>query len=217
MARAFIPRSRPRCWPANRVPATAGANRRREEQARRSIYIHVKRSLMTPILVELRCCRDRLELRRPLRDHAADAGAWPCSTASSCTTQAAALAERLRREAGNDPAAQVRLAAATGVVRPPAIRKRETRAETARERCNTRHGSRAEAAWNYCLTDSESERVSCTSIDTRRRATPTRDCSRRAYDVANELKQPRPIAARFAAGRGASSSGKPAARSRRWP
>ena len=49
-ARASTRSCRRKCWPRSRARATAGANRRAEEQRRRSIYIHVKRSLLPPLL-----------------------------------------------------------------------------------------------------------------------------------------------------------------------
>ena len=48
----------------------------------------------------------------------ADAGAGACSTASSCTTRRPCFAERLRREAGDDPAARVGLALRLAFCRP---------------------------------------------------------------------------------------------------
>ena len=43
---ASIPRFRPKCWPANRMPGKGWGKSSPEEQARRSIYVHVKRSLL---------------------------------------------------------------------------------------------------------------------------------------------------------------------------
>ena len=48
--RASIRRSPKKCSQANRGPARAGDVRRAEEEARRSVYIHVKRSLAVPLL-----------------------------------------------------------------------------------------------------------------------------------------------------------------------
>ena len=87
--------------------ATAGANRRPEEQARRSIYIHVKRSLITPLLASFDfpdtdiSCEARFATTQP------DAGAGHAQRRVSATSRRPHLAERLRREAGDDPAARI--------------------------------------------------------------------------------------------------------------
>jgi hypothetical protein len=89
-----------------------------EEQCRRSVYVHVKRSLLTPILESF----DTAETDR----------STPVRFVTTQPTQALALlngefvnrhaglfAERLRREAGADIAKQVRLALTLATARPP--------------------------------------------------------------------------------------------------
>ena len=90
------------------VPGAGWGKSSPQEQARRSIYIHVKRSLMTPILVDFdvadndSSCAVRFTTTQPTQALAMLNGAFVHS-------QSQALAERLRREAGQNPAAQVRL------------------------------------------------------------------------------------------------------------
>ena len=89
-----------------------------EEQARRSIYIHVKRSLITPILASF----DAAET-----DHSVSvrfASTQPTQALGMLNSrfineQAAELAERVRRESGEDVAPQVRLALYLVTSRPP--------------------------------------------------------------------------------------------------
>jgi hypothetical protein len=88
------------------------------EAARRSVYVHVKRSLLLPIL-------DAFDLAEPDRS-------TPVRFASIVPTQALGFlnsdfmngqakifAERLKKEAGNDVNAQVRLALYLATSRPP--------------------------------------------------------------------------------------------------
>jgi hypothetical protein len=100
------------------VPGAGWGKSSPQEQARRSIYIHVKRSLMTPILVDFdvadndSSCAVRFTTTQPTQALAMLNGAF-------VHAQSQALAERLRREAGKDPAAQVRLALRLALVHPP--------------------------------------------------------------------------------------------------
>ena len=151
-ARASIPRSRPKCWPANRGRATAGASRRPRSRPGGASTSTCKRSLIMPMLEQLRLCRDRFELRSPLRDHASRRRPWRCSTASSSTTRRRILAARLRREAGDDPprGSPGRPAGVLPPSRPPTeIRPRRAAGRSAARRST---GSTADAAWKYyCL------------------------------------------------------------------
>jgi len=87
------------------------------EQARRSIYIHVKRSLITPILADFdfadtdATCPARFATTQPTQ-------ALDMLNGNFINGQAAALAERLRREAGTDSKAQVTLALRLALCRP---------------------------------------------------------------------------------------------------
>jgi hypothetical protein len=80
-----------------------------EEQARRSIYVHVKRSLTPPVLAEFDFCDTdgscpvRFSTTQP-------AQALSLMNGHFAHNQAEALAARLRREAGDDASAQVRRA-----------------------------------------------------------------------------------------------------------
>ncbi|HEX8200094.1 MAG TPA: DUF1553 domain-containing protein, partial [Isosphaeraceae bacterium] len=88
------------------------------EQARRSVYIHVKRSLLVPILEGFdlaetdRSSPVRFSTTQPTQALALLNGAF-------LNRQAAALAARLRREAGAEVAAQVRLALRLATAREP--------------------------------------------------------------------------------------------------
>jgi hypothetical protein len=89
-----------------------------DEQARRSIYIHVKRSLLTPLLTTFdladpdSSCEARFVTTQP-------AQALAMLNGQFLNDQAAAWAERLRREAGDQPASQVRLALRLALCREP--------------------------------------------------------------------------------------------------
>ncbi|MDB5390538.1 MAG: hypothetical protein JWM11_6184, partial [Planctomycetaceae bacterium] len=89
-----------------------------EEQARRSIYIHVKRSLITPLLADFdfadtdSSCAARFATTQPTQ-------ALGMLNGDFLNVQAATLAERLKREAGADPEKQVRLALRLVLSREP--------------------------------------------------------------------------------------------------
>jgi hypothetical protein len=88
------------------------------EQARRSIYIHVKRSLITPLLADFdfpdtdASCEARFVTTQP-------AQALGMLNGEFLHEQARAFAERPRREAGSDRASQVRLALRLALARHP--------------------------------------------------------------------------------------------------
>jgi len=91
------------------VPGAGWGKSPPEEQARRSIYIHVKRSLLTPILEGF----DLAETDRPSPvrfSSTQPTQALAMLNGAFLNRQAGALADRLRREAGDDASAQVRLA-----------------------------------------------------------------------------------------------------------
>ncbi len=99
-----------------------------EEQARRSVYIHVKRSLLMPLL-------DNFDLAEPDRTtpvrftSTQPTQALTLLNSEFANKQAALLAERLRKEAGPDVGRQqVRLGAVPGHVAAADGRRGETRA-----------------------------------------------------------------------------------------
>jgi hypothetical protein len=89
-----------------------------EEQARRSIYIHVKRSLLTPLLERFDVAEtDRSSPVRFVTTQPTQALTMINST--FLNKQAELLAARLRREAGNDTGQQVTLALRLATTREP--------------------------------------------------------------------------------------------------
>ncbi len=88
------------------------------EQARRSVYIHVKRSLITPILADFdvaetdATCPTRFSTTQPTQ-------ALGMLNGPFLNEQAKILANRLQQEAGPDPAEQVRLALQLTTCRMP--------------------------------------------------------------------------------------------------
>jgi mono/diheme cytochrome c family protein len=88
------------------------------EQCRRSVYVHVKRSLLTPILESF----DTAETDRstPVRFVTTQpTQALALLNGDFVNQQAGLFADRLRREAGDDLARQVRLALTLATTRPP--------------------------------------------------------------------------------------------------
>jgi hypothetical protein len=89
-----------------------------EEQARRSIYIHVKRSLITPLLADFdfadtdSSCAARFATTQPTQ-------ALGMLNGEFLNTQAAEFAKRLKREAGDDATKQARLALRLALQREP--------------------------------------------------------------------------------------------------
>jgi hypothetical protein len=89
-----------------------------EEQARRSVYIFVKRSLAVPILAGFDSpepdltCPVRFATTQPTQ-------ALGMLNSAFVNEQARAFAQSVRREAGDDPSAQVRLALWRVLQRPP--------------------------------------------------------------------------------------------------
>ncbi len=88
-----------------------------QEQARRSIYIHAKRSLITPILAAFDAAET--DHSTPVRFTSTQpTQALGMLNSTFINAQAANLAARVRREAGDDPARQVRLALDLVTARP---------------------------------------------------------------------------------------------------
>jgi hypothetical protein len=89
-----------------------------EEQARRSIYIHVKRSLITPLLADFdyadtdSSCAARFATTQPTQ-------ALGMLNGDFLNAEATILSDRVKREAGNTPEQQVRLALRLTLGREP--------------------------------------------------------------------------------------------------
>jgi hypothetical protein len=122
-----------------------------EEQARRSVYIHVKRSLITPLLSSFdfpetdSSCEARFVTTQPTQALAMLNGKF-------LHDRAAELADRLRSEAGYDMPAQVRLALELALQRP-ADENEVLRGLKLIESLKSRHQlSNARAMDLYCLT-----------------------------------------------------------------
>ena len=100
------------------VPGAGWGKSPPEEQARRSIYVHVKRSLLLPILESFdlpetdRSSPVRFSTTQPTQ-------ALGMLNGSFLRDQAALFAARVRKEAGDDPADQVRLALKLATGREP--------------------------------------------------------------------------------------------------
>src|SRR5207237_3089358 len=100
------------------VPVRGLAKSSPEDPARRAIYIHVKRSLLYPLLESFdvaetdRTTPWRFSTRQPTQALAMINGEF-------LNKQAAVFADRLRREAGGDKTAQVRRALYLATSRPP--------------------------------------------------------------------------------------------------
>ncbi len=114
----FYPEISPEVLAGQSRPGSGWGQSPPEEQTRRSIYIHVKRSLLTPILTAFdvadpdSSCEARFVTTQP-------AQALAMLNGKFLNDQAAALAARLRREAGDQPAAQVRRALELVLCRRP--------------------------------------------------------------------------------------------------
>lgn len=122
-----------------------------EEQARRSIYIFVKRSLITPILADFdfadtdSSCAARFATTQPTQ-------ALGMLNGHFMHAQADKLARRLEREAGPEPAAQVKLALRLALCREPDTQS-VTRGLELLKSIHDKHGvNRTTALTYYCLT-----------------------------------------------------------------
>jgi hypothetical protein len=121
-----------------------------EEQARRSIYIHIKRSLLVPILASFDAadvdasCPVRFTTTQPTQ-------ALGMLNGDFLNDQARVFADDLRQQAGDDPAAQVRLALWRVTQREPTAQEVERGVELL-ARLRSRHQLPPdEALRSYCL------------------------------------------------------------------
>jgi mono/diheme cytochrome c family protein len=131
-------------------PGAGWGDSSEKEQARRSIYIHVKRSLITPILADFDfpepdvSCAARFATVHP-------AQALGMMNGGFMQKQAGKFAERLMREAGDDRPAQIKRALRLAALREP------TEAEIQRgvkliESLEAKHQrSKADSLKYYCL------------------------------------------------------------------
>jgi len=121
------------------------------EQSRRSVYIHVKRSLITPLLASLdfpetdTSCEARFCTTQPGQ-------ALSMLNSKFLNEAAAAFAQRLAREAGDDPVARITLALRLALGRRPEPGEIE-RGVRFVDALRSKHGLTDDAAWkSYCLT-----------------------------------------------------------------
>jgi hypothetical protein len=121
-----------------------------EEQARRSIYIHVKRSLVTPLLEDFdgadtdNSCPVRFSTTQPTQALAMINGDF-------ANAQAAVFADRLRKEAGNNPADQITRAIRLTTSRQ-ATKEDIKRGQNLIQKLKQEHGLNNEDALKYyCL------------------------------------------------------------------
>jgi hypothetical protein len=132
------------------VPGRGWGKSPPEEQARRSIYVHVKRSLLYPVLESFdvaeadRSTPVRFSTTQPTQ-------ALLMVNGDFLNHQAKIFADRLRKEAGNDVAAQVRRALYLATARVPNAADIDRGVELIRS-LQAQDGAAAEAALNaFCL------------------------------------------------------------------
>jgi hypothetical protein len=132
------------------VPGRGWGKSSPEEQARRSVYVHVKRSLLYPILESF----DLAEADRstPVRFSTTQpTQALGMLNGDFLNKQAALFAERLRREAGRDTSAQVRQALHLATAREPSDAETRRGVDLIRG-LETQNAASAEAALQaFCL------------------------------------------------------------------
>ncbi len=147
----FYPEISAEVLPSQSLPGSGWGQSSRDEQARRSIYIHVKRSLITPLLGSFdfpdtdSSCEARFATAPPTQ-------ALTLLNGKFLHEEAAVFADRLRREAGEDSRARIARAVKLAYCR--------TAAEAEIERglklisvLQDKHGLTPEQAWKfYCLT-----------------------------------------------------------------
>ncbi|QGJ69853.1 Planctomycete cytochrome C [Planctomycetales bacterium 10988] len=131
-------------------PGKGWGNSSETEQARRSVYIFVKRSLITPILAEFdfaetdRTCAARFSTTQPTQ-------ALAFMNSPFLQEQSARFAERLQEEAGSNPADQVTWALELALSRLPS-EEEVTRGVDLIERLQEEHSLSKEQALTYfCL------------------------------------------------------------------
>lgn len=129
------------------VPGQNWGNSPPEERNRRSIYIHIKRSLQVPILAAFDAadtdftCPVRFATTQPTQ-------ALSLLNSDFLNEEAAVFAEYVRRHAGDDPAAQVALALQRAMQREPTAAEVE-RGVQLMQALREKDGLSAEAALKY--------------------------------------------------------------------
>ncbi len=132
------------------MPGAGWGDSSEKEQARRSIYIHVKRSLITPILADLDfpepdvSCAARFATVHPAQALGMMNGAF-------MHKQAAKFAERLMREGGEDRSAQVQRALRLAVLREPTAAEIQRGVALIESLESKRQLSKGDALKYYCL------------------------------------------------------------------
>jgi len=95
-----------------------------KEASRRTIYAHVKRSMIVPMLEVLDLCdTTRTSAKRNVTSVAPQA--LTLLNGEFTNRQARHFAERLRKEAGTEPVMQIDLAFRLALCRPPTARERQ--------------------------------------------------------------------------------------------
>lgn len=148
---SFYPEISAEVMAGQSVPGAGWGKSPPEELARRSIYIHVKRSLITPVLASFdfpetdSSCEARFVTTQPTQ-------ALGMINSKFMHDEAAAFAARLRKEAGDDPGKRIGLALQLALCRPAQPAEIERGLKLV-ESLQTEHKLSADAAWNYyCLT-----------------------------------------------------------------
>jgi mono/diheme cytochrome c family protein len=132
------------------MPGAGWGNSPPEDRNRRSIYIHVKRSLVVPLLAAFDAadtdasCPVRFTTTQP-------AQALGMLNSAFLNEQAKIFAEDLSAKAGSDPAAQVRLALRRTCQREPALRDVERGVEFIHRMGAEYHLAPEEALRSFCL------------------------------------------------------------------
>jgi hypothetical protein len=131
-------------------PGAGWGDSSEKEQARRSIYIHVKRSLITPILADFDfpepdvSCAARFATVHPAQALGMMNGAF-------MHKQAGKFSERLMREAGDDRSAQIKRALRLAALREPTESEIQ-RGASLIESLEAKHKlSKSDALKYYCL------------------------------------------------------------------
>ena len=121
-----------------------------EEQARRSVYIHVKRSLITPLLADFdfadtdSSCAARFATTQPTQ-------ALGMLNGEFLNRQAAEFARRVKQETGADPEQQVRLSLRYALSREPEMASIERGLKLLKSLHEKHHLNADQALKFYCL------------------------------------------------------------------